>query len=67
MVKEACLTAVPVDERGALKVASLFTLVAFKLYAGGPKSANDVLELLDRNPSTDMDALRAFCQSLRLA
>jgi hypothetical protein len=66
LAREACLSAVPLAPDSALKVVSLFSLVAFKLYAGGHKSAHDILELLDRNPSTDLDALRAFCQSLRL-
>ena len=66
LVREACLTAVPLAPDSELKVTGLFTLVAFKLYAGGHKSDHDILELLDRNPSTDLDALRAFCQSLRL-
>ena len=66
LVREACLSAVPLGPDSALKVANIFTLVALKLYAGGHKSANDILELLERNPSTDLDALRAFCQSLRL-
>jgi len=66
LVREACLTAVPLEPGSALKVANLFPLVAFKLYAGGHKSAHDILELLDRNPSVDLDALRACCRALRL-
>jgi hypothetical protein len=36
------------------------------LYAGGRKSALDILELLDRNPELDRDALRALCATHRL-
>jgi hypothetical protein len=51
---------------GALSVVRLPHLIALKLYAGGPKSTLDILELLARNPELDMDELRALCRELRL-
>ena len=42
-------------------------LVALKLYAGGQKSASDVLELLARHPDEDLEALGALCARLGLA
>jgi hypothetical protein len=50
----------------SLRVADLPMLVAFKLYAGGPKSALDVLALLERN-DVDLEALRGTCTELGLS
>jgi hypothetical protein len=48
-----------------LLAADLPHLIAFKLYAGGPKSELDILELLTRN-QVDLAALRGLCTSLGL-
>ena len=50
---------------GSLSVVDVPHLVALKLYAGGRKSALDVIELLARHPDA-LDATRAVCRSLRL-
>lgn len=47
------------------KVVSVIDLILFKLYAGGPKSEQDILELLVRNP-VDLDELRRRCEQYRL-
>lgn len=44
-----------------LKVVALPDLIALKLYAGGPKSRADVVELLARNQPLDLVAIRAAC------
>lgn len=49
-----------------LRVVALQHLVLFKLYAGGPKSKNDVLEVLSRNPELDLDELRDLCRRFRM-
>lgn len=49
-----------------LRVVDLPHLVALKLYAGGPKSRLDVLELLDRNPTAPHDAIAAVCERVHL-
>jgi hypothetical protein len=46
----------------SLPVVELPYLVALKLYAGGAKSKLDVVELLDRNPSVDREAIAALCK-----
>jgi hypothetical protein len=48
-----------------LRLADLPALVAFKLYAGGPGSTSDILELLARNV-IDLAGLRGRCRSLHL-
>lgn len=50
-----------------LRVVGLPHLIALKLYAGGAKSRLDVIELLERNSSTDLDSLRACCRRFGLA
>lgn len=47
-----------------LRVVGLLDLILFKLYAGGPKSENDILELLTRN-HVDLDELRRRCTTYR--
>lgn len=64
LVREALVHATPIDQT-ALRVVDLPSLVAFKLYAGGPKSALDVLALLERN-DVDLEDLQARCDSLGL-
>jgi hypothetical protein len=58
--------AIPCGPGSPLRVVTLPHLVLFKLYAGGPKSRNDVLELLSRNPELDLNALRDACRGFRL-
>lgn len=50
----------------SIRVVRLPVLIALKLYAGGPKSELDVLELLDRNRAVDLEALRTLCADLGL-
>ncbi len=66
LVEAALRDAVPYREGAHLRVVTLPHLILFKLYAGGPKSKNDVLELLSRNPGLDLDDLRARCRRFRL-
>ncbi len=54
------------DLPAGLRVVTLPVLIALKLYAGGPKSELDILELLDRNRPLDLDALRLLCRDLGL-
>lgn len=49
-----------------LQVTDLETLILFKLYAGGLKSAADVLELLSRHPELDLGSLRDRARTVRL-
>lgn len=44
-------------------VVSLPALIALKLYAGGPKSFADALELVRRNPDLSRDELRTVCST----
>lgn len=66
VVEESIAEATPLVPGGTLRVASLYHLIAFKLYAGGRKSKLDVLELLDRNPELDRDRLRRLCEGYGL-
>lgn len=66
LVEAALRDAVPYREGAPLRVVSLPHLIVFKLYAGGPKSRSDVLELLRRNPGVDLADLRARCRRFRL-
>jgi hypothetical protein len=66
LVADAAASATHLVPGGRLKVADLPTLIAFKLYAGGPKSQLDLLELLARNPELDIEQLRALCKDYRL-
>jgi hypothetical protein len=54
------------DLPAPLRVVRLPVLIALKLYAGGPKSELDVLELLDRNRLVDLESLRTLCADLGL-
>jgi hypothetical protein len=65
LVREAALTAHPLEPKGSLKVVDLPLLVAFKLYAGGNKSRSDICELLDRHPD-QIDQVRECCKALGL-
>ncbi len=65
---EAIQTAVAAEIAGEkLQVVDLAHLVALKLYAGGPKSIIDIVELLTRNPSADRVAIRGVCARFGLA
>ncbi len=66
LVAEAAATATTLIPGEPLRVADLPALIAFKLYAGGPKSRLDILELLERNPELDMQRLRVLCRDYRL-
>jgi hypothetical protein len=64
LVREAIPRSLPVGG-GVLRVVDLPMLVAFKLYAGGLKSATDILALLEKN-DVDRAALREHCVALSL-
>ena len=49
-----------------LRIVPILQLVALKLYAGGWKSHADILEMLRRNPETDLEILRKTCRGYRL-
>jgi hypothetical protein len=66
LVADAAASAIALVPDDPLKVADLASLIAFKLYAGGPKSRLDLLELLERNPELDIERLRALCRDYRL-
>jgi hypothetical protein len=66
LVADALAEAEPLHPDGRLRVVNPYHLVAFKLYAGGPRSALEILELLNRNPSLDMARLRKLCAGYRL-
>ena len=65
LVTDAMPGALPMGTAG-LRVVDLPMLVAFKLYAGGTKSALDIMALLERN-DVDLEALRSTCVALRLS
>jgi len=67
LVRSALAHAETLIEGRPLRVVDVYHLIAFKLYAGGPKSHLDVAELLERNPQLDLARLRALCRRLRLA
>jgi hypothetical protein len=50
-----------------LRVVSLPHLIALKLYAGGPRSRSDVVELLERNRPLDLPRIRDVCARHGLA
>lgn len=55
-----------ISEGSSLRIAPLEHLVALKLYAGGIKSKADIVELLRRNPTADLDAIQQLCERYRL-
>jgi hypothetical protein len=59
-------TTVAIRPGSPLKLVPLPQLVALKLYAGGLKSKADVLELLKRNPETDVDDIHTACRRYRV-
>lgn len=66
IVEEALSRALSLGGGTSLKVVDLPTLVLFKLYAGGPKSKLDILELLERNPAVDLTRLREKAEAFGL-
>jgi hypothetical protein len=66
LVEDALAEALPLTGDGVLKVVDPYHLVGFKLYARGPKSTSDIIELLERNPGLDRARLRAMCKAYRL-
>lgn len=65
LVRDAAPRARLVGDELPLRVVSVIDLILFKLYAGGPKSRSDILELLVRNP-VDLEELRARCERYRM-
>ena len=63
--REAVHQAIPI-EGTSFRVVDLHHLIALKLYAKSRKSEIDVLELLERNRSIDVAALRAVCDRFGL-
>lgn len=66
LVEDALANAVPLGPGTPIRVVDAYHLIAFKLYAGGPKSTLDILELLDRNPGIDLARLQRLCEGYRL-
>lgn len=66
LVADAIATATPLTPQHEIRVVDLHHLIVFKLYAGGPKSMLDILELLERNPALDLERLETLCASYRL-
>lgn len=48
-------------EQSRMRVVTLPCLIALKLYGGGPKNKNDVIELLERNKPLDLSLVREVC------
>jgi hypothetical protein len=67
LVRDALADAVELVPGHPLRVVDPYHLVAFKLYAGGPKSKLDVLELLARNPQLDRSRLQELCDGYHLS
>jgi hypothetical protein len=67
LVVDAVASATPLITGRPLRVVDPYHLVAFKLYAGGAKSALDILELLDRNPKLDLTHLGRLCETYHLS
>jgi hypothetical protein len=62
LAQEAIRTATPARKGpGSLRVVDLSHLIALKLYAGGPRSRSDVVELLERNAPLDLASIRDTC------
>ena len=62
LAEEAIRTAIPARrDLGSLRVVDLAHLIALKLYAGGPRSRSDVIELLERNAPLDLASIRDTC------
>jgi hypothetical protein len=66
LIELALGEAEPFAEGTTLRVATVPHLVLFKLYAGGPKSKADALELLSRNPEVSLEGVMQLCRRFRL-
>jgi hypothetical protein len=66
LVRDALARSAPPAEGLPGRVPSAEDLVLFKLYAGGPKSELDILELLTRCP-VDLEMLRRAAHSYRMS
>ena len=64
--RDAISSARTTVEEAGLLVVDLEHLIALKLYAGGPKSRSDVIELLQRNPEAAREGIRAVCATFGL-
>lgn len=58
---EAVRTATAIGPTTPLRCATLPLLIALKLYANSRRDQADVIELLRRNPSADLSAIREVC------
>ncbi len=56
-----------VREDSPLRIIPLPHLVVLKLYAGGLKSQADIIELLIRNPDTDLASIERLCEKYRIS
>lgn len=54
-------------EGSSMRVVSLRYLIALKLYAGGPRNRNDVIELIERHQPLDPAPIREVCARHGLA
>lgn len=64
MGKEVVETAAPL-EGSSLEVVDLPHLILLKLYSGGSRSLQDVLELPDRNIGLDLRAVETLCRRFK--
>jgi hypothetical protein len=60
---DAIRDAVRLDPDSSLRYVRLPDLVALKLYAGATRDLADIVELLKRNPNTDLDEVRRVAGS----
>ncbi len=68
VIEEALRSAtLTVREGSRLRIVPIPHLVALKLYAGGYKSRSDIMELLERNPDVDREAISSLCTRYRLS
>lgn len=63
----AVRNATALDEGSSLRYVGLADLIALKLYAGGRRDRDDVVELVALNPDADRDAIRAACAPYELS
>lgn len=62
VIEDAIAAATLVVRKGSpLRIVPVPQLIALKLHAGGYKSRADIVELLVRNPGTDLNEVRAVC------
>lgn len=63
----AVRNATSIGDESPLRFVSIPDLVALKLYSGGRRDQNDVVELLVRNPDADRERIRSACAPFGLA